>query len=148
MHGHRWFRLAVLAALGLTLFPQTSEAESPDDILIITNKGARANDISLDEVKKIFLRKKTSWSNGDRIIVVNAKNNAAVRDRFRQKVLGMTAADEQTYWANEKVRRQISPPPELSTIPKAVFKLKNSIGYAFRKDVPANVVKVLLVIPH
>ena len=58
----------------------------------------------------------------------------------------MTPSEEATYWENQKIRQQLSPPPEMGSILKAVFKLKNSISYAYRKDVAGDVVKVLLVI--
>ena len=147
MHRSRISTILLFLLLGLSV-PEASVAESPNDIMIIANKGIDTNQITIEELKQIFLGKKSSWKGGDRIVCLNQYASHPIRDAFREKVLNMSAKDEETYWENQKVRKQITPPPELGSIPKAVFKLKNSLSYAYRKDVPANVVKVLLVIPE
>ena len=103
--------------------------------------------MSIDEVKQIFLGMKERWSDGSSIICINPKNDTLVRHDFREKVLGMSFREELTYWSEQRVRRQIEPPPEMSSTTKAVFRLKYAISYAYRKHVPKDVVKVLLVIP-
>ena len=124
-----------------------SHAESPDDIVVFVHTGVSTNHISVAELKQIYLKQKTSWSGGDNIVCINPPESAAVRKAFRSKVLGMTSVEEERYWSDQKIRRQLFPPPELANTPKAVFKLKNAIGYAYRKDVPAGVVKIVAVIP-
>lgn len=140
--------VVVFVFLGFSLKPHVSHAQSPDDIVIIVNKNVSVNYMSIEELKQIFLGKKSTWRNGNKIVCINAKSHSAIRKTFRKKVLEMTAKEELTYWETEKVRRQISPPMELSSTPKAVFKLKNTISYAYRKDVPQKFVKALLVIPR
>ena len=82
--------LKLLAATVLLLVMNsiagTSEAESPNDILIIANKNVKLNAISISELKQIFLKKKISWSNGKRIISINARSSSSIRQQFRQKV--------------------------------------------------------------
>jgi ABC-type phosphate transport system substrate-binding protein len=141
-------RIAVILGMVLCLSPRISSAESPDDILVFINKTMDHGDVSLDELKKIFLCKKTTWSNGQRIVPINAKESSAIRKSFREKVLGMTANEELTYWSNQRLVHQISNPAEFTATTKAVFKLRTAIGYAYRRDVPKNVVKVVLVIPQ
>jgi len=139
--------IVLLVHLGL-IIPINAAAESPNDILIIANKRVGINTISIEETKQIFLRTKTTWRGGDRILCLNQKENDPIRKVFQEKVLGMSEREEATYWEVQKVRKQLTPPPEVPSIPKAVFKLRNAISYAYRKDVPANVVKILLVIPE
>ena len=143
---HKW-RVALLLLTALSVVPEVSSADSPNDIVVFGNNGLSVSSVTIDELKQIFLKKKTSWRGGDRIVCINTPSSVPVRAKFREKVLGMSARDEEIYWENQKVRKQLTPPPEMMGTPKAVFKLKNSISYAFRKDVPKNVVKVLLVIP-
>ena len=147
MYQFKILTIALLLHLGVTL-PLHAAAESPNDILIIANMKVGISAISIEETKQIFLGNKTSWKGGDRIICINQYESNPIRKVFREKVLGMNAQDEVTYWEKQKVRKQMTAPPEVPSIPKAVFKLKNSISYAYRKDVPQNVVKILLVIPE
>ena len=145
MHQQKITSIALLLLFTVNL-PRTAAADSPDDILVIANKGIDTNQITVDELKQIFLGKKSSWKGGDRIVCLNQFDSHPIRNVFRKKVLNMSPKEEETYWEAQKVRRQLAPPPELTSIPKAVFKLKNAISYAYRKDVPDNVVKVLLVL--
>jgi len=131
----------------ILLIPGVSSAQSPDDILIIANKSAPESSMSLAELKQIFLKKKSSWSNGNKIVAINAQDNSQVRRDFRKLVLDMTDTEELTYWEKQKIKKQIGAPTELQSRTKAVFKLKNAISYAYRKEVQKDVVKVLLVIP-
>ena len=146
---HR-IKIVEIAILLLALFalPRTSNAESPNDILIIANKGLNINYISPDELKQLFLGKKTNAKSGEKIICINSQAGTAVREIFRTKVLEMSKSEEMSYWERAKIRKQLSPPPEFVGVAKAVFKLPNAISYAYRKDVPTSVVKVLLVIPQ
>ena len=145
MHRYNTFCLALFLFLGITS-SAVCVAESPNDILIIANKKVKIDTITPEELKQVFLKKKTSWSNGDRIICINPTSSSAVRKVFREKVLDMSESEEKTYWEKQKVRRQLTMPAEMRSIVKAVFKLSNAISYAYRKDVPNNVVKVLYVI--
>lgn len=145
-----WIRTMLWAALmgAVMLIPGVSSAESPDDILVIANKGVGEKSMSVAELKQIFLKKKSSWSNGDKIVAINAEDNSKVRKDFRKLVLDMTDTEESTYWEKQKIKQQIAAPKELQSRTKAVFKLKNAISYAYRSEVQKNIVKVLLVIPQ
>ena len=134
--------LLIAAAVGLP-----SNADSPDEIVVFVNKSISVNSISLSELKQIFLKRKTSWPGGDNIVCINVSDSSPLRELFRGRVLEMTKEDEQRYWTNQKIRFQLSPPAEMDDTPKAVFKLRNAIGYAARKDVPQGVVKIVAVIP-
>lgn len=139
--------LATILLAAVISVPAVSSPGSPDDILVIVNKSTAVDAISLDELEQIFLKKKTTWPNGQRIVTINTMHNSPLREIFRSKVLEMKADEEATYWEKQKIRRQIERPPEMVNTTKAVFKLKSAISYAFRKDIPANVVKTVLVIP-
>ena len=59
----------------------------------------------------------------------------------------MDLIDEDSYWAEAKIMKGMTSPPEFSNVLKAVFKVDFSIGYVFRKDYKEGVVKILRVIP-
>ncbi len=138
----------VLLFIGGLSLKASSSAESPDDIVVFVNNASLVSSLSAAELKQIFLKKKTSWPGGDKIVSINAVNNSLVREAFRKKVLNMSLQDEATYWENQRIRYQLIAPSEISAGPKAVFKLKAAVAYAFRKDVPKDVVKIVLVIPN
>ncbi len=129
------------------LFPTISTAESPEDIVVFVHQTGTLKSISIDELKQLFLKQKTSWSSGESVVTINAPEGSSLRNQFRTAVLAMTAVEEATHWETVRIRNQIAKPAEMLNTPKAVFRLKNAVSYAFRKDVPDNVVKVILVIP-
>ena len=120
-------------------------ADPKKRIVFFVNKSAPIQKISVGELQQIFLKKKLSWPSGEKIICVNTLEGSEIREIFREKVLKMTATEEQTYWYRQKIRRHLSAPPEFYNTPKAIFRLKNAIGYASPENVPKNVVKIVSV---
>lgn len=141
------FRPAWFAALVTAAVCAPVQAESPEDILIISHLSVEAKDMAEGEVRAIFLKKKTSWSSGQKMVPINAKTGTALRKRFQQKVLEMESNIELSFFEGQKIRYGITPPVEFPEPLRAVFHLKGSIGYVFRKDFKEGVAKVLLVIP-
>jgi hypothetical protein len=139
--------IIVLMLTVMALLPVPLNAESPDDLVIFVNNKSGVRSMSVDELKQIFLKKKTRWPGGEKIDCINSPEGSTEREEFRKKVLGMSKTEEITYWQNQKIRMQLSPPIEISNTPKAVFRLSGAISYAFRKDLPEGVVKSILVIP-
>ncbi|MCP4604364.1 MAG: hypothetical protein GY847_28220 [Proteobacteria bacterium] len=140
--------ICLLIAFTVLLFSNSpAHAESPDDILIITNKDVNLDTISLKEVRSYFLKKRIKWQKGNNVIPINAKPGTILRKRFQEHVLLMTEIEEKTYWNDQQVRMGLNPPPSFSRTLKAVFKLRGSIGYVFRKDYRENVAKLLMVVP-
>ena len=123
-------------------------AESPNDndIVVFVNKGASVKTVTVAELRQLFLKQKTSWTSGGSVVCINAPRGTALRDQFRKQVLAMSAAEESTHWETARIRSQVSPPAEMLNTPKAVFRIKNALSYAFRKDVPKDVVKIVLEI--
>jgi ABC-type phosphate transport system substrate-binding protein len=142
------FRLSLITVLITIAFavPATCGTSSPHDILVFVNQSADIDSLSKSELEQIFLKKKTTWPSGQRIVSINASGTSSLREAFRAKVLDMREVDEATYWEKQRIRHQIEPPVEMTNTPKAVFKLKSAISYAYRKDVPEDVVKVVLAV--
>jgi len=141
--------LLLLAAVAGSLFSSIAPAlaESPDDILIVANLKAPVDKIDIKELKAIYLKKKLYWKIGQDAIPVNSKHGTPLRSEFQKRVLGMEPDTELIYWERQKIQRALSPPPEFPQTQKAVFKLRNSVSYVFRKDYRPNVTKILLVVP-
>lgn len=139
------FSINVLVFILTAALPSQLSAESPEDILVFVNSSMAVEALSVAELKQIFLKEKSRWPGGDPIVCIHPKD-MSIRALFRNKVLGMTGTEEDTYWQDQKIRKQLSAPVEMSNTPKAVFKINKSVSYAFRKDLPVGVVKVILVL--
>lgn len=137
--------LAIAAAIALA--PRWGRAESPDDILVIANKGVAADALSVDEIKSLFTRSRGTWKNGGKVIPVHAKEGSDLRKAFRSRVLRMSLEEEQSFWQDQKIRKGLTPPAEFGNPLKAVFSLSGSVSYVFRRDYRDGVAKILLVLP-
>ncbi|MCU0662286.1 MAG: hypothetical protein MUC50_08165 [Myxococcota bacterium] len=124
----------------------TPAGESENDILIVANLKAPVDKIDIRELKAIYLKKKLYWSMGQDALPLNSQYGSQLRTEFQIRVLGMAPEVELKYWERQKIEHAILPPPEFPQTQKAVFKLKNSVSYVFRKDYRENVSKILLVI--
>ncbi|MCP4677826.1 MAG: hypothetical protein GY854_20370 [Deltaproteobacteria bacterium] len=137
---------AVLATVFLIL-PNGAQAESPNDILVVVNKGVKQDSISLGELKNLFLKDKTTWRSGQKVIPIHASAGSPVRKAFVSRVLGMSIEDEKLFWQKRKIKTGKIKPVEFRNTLKAVFKLRGSISYIFRSQYKERVAKVVLVLP-
>lgn len=142
--------LGIFISVPLLCGPSLSRAQTdhPDDILIVANKGAPIDNLSEADIQAIFLRIRRVMGAGATVVPVNAKEDTHLRKKFRERILQMSSEKEGRYWEDKKISLGLSAPPEFSNPLKAVFKLRNSVGYVFRSEYREGVVKVLAVIPH
>ena len=136
---------AVVLFTGLLDVASTS-ADPGNEILIIANKSVKTGSLSEQELRAIFLKQKASWPDGSKMVPINANKGSDVRKAFYQKALNMTSNEEEYYWQKEKVKSGVIPPPEFSRTIKAVYRIKGSVGYCYRKDYVKGVVKILMVV--
>ncbi len=139
--------LTLLSTLAFALPSANAWAEDPEDLLIIGNNGAGVSTASTSEIRSIFLKKKNSWSTGDKAAPLNAPDGTNLRRAFQERVLEMTEEDEQKYWADEKVKSGLVPPGATNNPLKAVFSVKSIVSYVFRRDLKADVAKVIASFP-
>lgn len=139
--------LPLVILIGGMSTTHTTRAESSNDILVVVNLGSNVNSLEANEVREIFLKKKTRWGSGATIVPINPANNSKLREEFRTKVLKMTASEEQTYWQSRKIKDGVFETVAFANVLKAVFKLRGAISYVYRSEFMNRVAKVLLVIP-
>ncbi len=125
----------------------SARADKPNDILVVVNLSVKIKELTVEDARDYFLKKKYSWPGGKKAIAVNAKANKLLRTDFREKVLNMTTGDEIRYWQQRQIKFAETHPPEFSNTLKAVFKLKGAISYVYRSDYKEKVSKIVLVIP-
>jgi hypothetical protein len=136
----------ITAYILISAVSPSTQAADPDDILIVANRDVSVNSISAAELRTFFLKQRTTWKNGDKVVPVHA-TDAHLKAQFLERVLGLTIPEEQTYWQEQRIMHGTSPPPEFSNNLKAVFKLKGAVSYIFRSNYRENVAKILLELP-
>lgn len=139
---------AMLVGLLLPCPAVPDETGDPLDIIVIVNKSVKESRIEPHRVREFFLKIKKHWSGTDKVLVINAADKR-LRGDFRKKVLKMSASEEDRYWQAQRVKanRTRSEPATFNNTMKAVFMLKGSIGYVYRKDYREGLVRVVSVIP-
>lgn len=124
-------------------------ALAADEIAIIVNR-ANTQQLTLEDVKNIYLDNVTTWQSGTRIRVLNLPINSYVREIFSQKTLNLSAHQAAATEANKKITNALKNPPETKRerlVLSIVSKKTNAIGYV-RKELAESKagVKILMVI--
>jgi hypothetical protein len=138
--------LAVIVNFLLPCSAVPDETGDPLDIIIIVNKSVKEDRIDPNRLREFFLKIKKHWSGTDRVLVVNAADER-LRDDFRNKVLKMSASEEERYWQAQHVMASRTEPATFNNTVKAVFMLKGAVSYVYRKDYREGLVKAVSVIP-
>lgn len=121
----------VAALLALCAAGARSARAEGDDLVVIVNAAnpIAAAELALDDV---FLRKRTAWPSGERIIPLNAAADSDRRQRFDRVVLGMSPEEAARYWLDVRIRGGGAAPREVAdpalTV-KLIARLVGTIGY-------------------
>lgn len=100
------------------------------DVAVIVNP-ANVNVLDADAIKKIYLGKAKSFSNGDKVEPVNQRSNS-VSDEFNEKLVGKSGSQLNAYWSKLVFTGKGAPPKELDSDKAVVdFVLSNvgAVGY-------------------
>jgi ABC-type phosphate transport system substrate-binding protein len=120
----------IIAAIAGLLFSFPSSG-SAGDVLIISNKSVSAESLTSDDVKKIFVGKKTRWDDNKKINFVILENDGIHKDFLREYVK-RTPAQYRRFWKKQvftgKGRRPISFKVEKDMI-EYVANTSGAIGY-------------------
>ncbi len=109
----------------------TSEVVSADDVIIICNKSVKAQSLNQDDVRSIFLGRKTTWDDGSKISFTTMKEGEA-HESFVETYVGKTGFQFDTYWKKLVFTgRAMSPKAftEAAEIMNYVASTDGSIGY-------------------
>ncbi|GBC63158.1 hypothetical protein DENIS_4151 [Desulfonema ishimotonii] len=86
--------LAFLAFLPVTAFVSDANAE---DIVVICNKNVAEDTLAPDEIRQIFLGKKTRWNDNRKIDFVTLRQDQPHKT-FLKAFIGKTVAQYRNYW--------------------------------------------------
>lgn len=135
-----------LSLTGALLFQPARGTADSDPLLIIVNNKVPVTALSQAEVKQIFLKQRQNWSSGGKMVPMNAKPGSPARAAFQNKILGMDENGEKAYWQEQKIMTGLTPPAEISNVPKAVFTVERSIGYCLKSQHKSGTSRVVLTL--
>jgi len=123
---------AVLSGLvGLFLAPVLG-ADTPTDYKVVVNSSNTVSTLSRDSLSRMFLKKTTTWPNGQTVAPVDQATNAPSRRAFSKAILGRATNEVAAYWNQMIFSGRGLPPPTKasdSEVLAFVHDNPNAIGY-------------------
>lgn len=121
---------------GITLFILSSLwmcslVVAEEKIVVIVN-AQNQQVLSSTDIKNIYNDNVINWQSGMRITVYDLPVKSAVREKFSRKILGSSARDAASEWANKKITNAGKNPPITkpeSVVVDRVTKDRSAIGY-------------------
>jgi len=89
-----------------------SEEMPPSAIAVIVGRNSFLTQVSVDDLRELYLRRRRLWPNGRRTIPINLPPDNPVRERFSRMVLGRSTQDLVPYW-DARYFEGITPPTVL-----------------------------------
>ena len=125
----------------LLLFPLLIMETASADILIITNKNVAEDSMTQDDIKNIFLGKKSKWHDNTKVHFV-VSDNPDLNKMFLKSYVKKTPKQFKAYWKNMVFTGQGKKPKEFKSteeLLKYVETTDGAIGYV---DADTTVVNV------
>jgi ABC-type phosphate transport system substrate-binding protein len=124
------------------LFCVVSYSFAIGDIVVIANKSIDIKDISMKDIKNIYLKNKKDIQ-GIKLTPIDNKN---IKNSFDKKVLNKTQLQVNSYWAKMIFSGKSQPPVLLendSLVVQRVLNNKNIIGYIKKDNIDSNIQTLL-----
>jgi ABC-type phosphate transport system substrate-binding protein len=122
----------VLSALATLVGAPASAAETTPSYKIVVNAANPQKTLSPANLKRIFLKKDTTWASGQTIAPVDQATTALCRKVFSKAVLGKDTAEVTAYW-NQLIFSGRGLPPAMKASDGEVLSFvrdnPNAIGY-------------------
>jgi hypothetical protein len=110
------FGAVVLLAGWMMATQLGARAEEPaaPAIAVIVGQKSFLTEISVDDLRELYLRRRRVWPNGRRAVPINLPADHPIREQFSRTVLGRTMRDMVPYW-NARYFEGITPPTVLQS---------------------------------
>lgn len=135
----------------LAAAPTPSPAIADDPLAIIVNQSNPIDDLSLKELRTVFLGERSHWSNGRRITLVMMDPGLAERKTVLRDVCRMNETEFSRHFLQGLFTGEVFVSPKTLATPvgvrKFVFNVPGAIGYVRASDVDGTV-KVIKVSGH
>ena len=143
--------LVLAAAALLRAAPEASLAASPpkqEGLAIVVNQSNAVDDLSLAELRAVFLGERSHWPNGRRITLVMMEQGQPEREAILREICRLSEADFRRRILQGLFTGEVLVSPKTLATPvgvrKFVFNVPGAIGYLRPEDVDASV-KVIRV---
>jgi ABC-type phosphate transport system substrate-binding protein len=146
--------LVLAAAALLRAAPEARLATSPpkqESLAIIVNQSNPVDDLSLVELRAVFLGERSHWPNGRRITLVMMEQGQPEREAILREICRLSESDFRRRVLQGLFTGEVLVSPKTLATPvgvrKFVFNVPGAIGYLRPEDVDASV-KVIRVDGH
>ncbi|HLV86409.1 MAG TPA: hypothetical protein VKV39_05480 [Candidatus Sulfotelmatobacter sp.] len=150
--------LLLLISAFLAQRPPAARVESPpkpthgqDSLAIVVNQSNPLNELSLSDLRSVFLGERSHWPNGRRITLVMMEPGLPERDAVLHEVCRMTEPDFRRRFLQGLLTGEVLVSPKTLASPvgvrKFVFNVPGAIGYLRPADVDGSV-KILRIDGH
>ena len=116
--------IAFLTVLAVLLSAQVSRAAG---IVIIANSSVQESSIDAGSIQKIFLGKKSTWSDGSKVIPVMLQSGAT-REAFLKDFVQKSESDFKTFWMQNIFAGKGTPPKNFNTEAELVKFVQDTPG--------------------
>ena len=154
---HRVARILLILAAALILgIPQNGAGRAREFVpelrlAIVVNKSNPADNLSLVELRRIFLGQQSRWPSGRRIVVVMQERGQPEREAVLREILRMSEDEYREHFLRGLYTGQIFASPKTvadpSVVRRFVFNAQGAIGYLRASDVDGSV-KVVRIDGH
>jgi ABC-type phosphate transport system substrate-binding protein len=138
---------AVVATVLLGVFIAVVAAAQTTEYRVVTHPSNSISSISKKDLSWLFLKRRTSWSNGELAKPIDQSPTSEVRISFTTEVMGRSVRQVESHW-NAQVFSGKSAPPKIAKSDQEVLELvkmlPGAVGYV-SADADLDGVKVLEV---
>ena len=145
------WRVLAFCAVFLLAHAATVSAKDPisqNGIAIVVHKDTAVDELSMDELRNIFLARQQFWANRSRIILLMRAPQSDERDYVLNRIYQMDEAQFRQYWIAKMFRAEVPRGPKIvfsaGMTRDLVVAIPGSISFMHTDDVTADV-KVIRV---
>jgi len=102
-----------VVALTLGVFTHAEEVTSSSPIAIVVHKDSQVDDMSLQDLRSIFLADQQFWPDRTRIILLVRAPQSDERDFVLNRIYQMTEAEFRQYWIAKMFRAEVPRGPKI-----------------------------------
>lgn len=95
-------RFGIILTVLLTWVPVTL-AEPQAGIIFIVNINNPASEVTLNDIRDYYFKKKRQWSNGENVRFIDRNLESYLHDIFVKTILRRSNSDVELYWIGQKL---------------------------------------------
>jgi ABC-type phosphate transport system substrate-binding protein len=123
--------------------PSVPPAASDQNLAIVVNKSNQIENLSMAELRKVFLGERSHWPNGRRITLVMMESGQPERDAVLHQIYQMSETDFNNHFLRGLFTGEVFVSPKTLATPvgvrKFIFNVPGAIGYVRSTDVDESV---------